>query len=97
MKTKSRTLREWVTRLRVDAVEHDGVLIYRPVPLFVIIACFLDDDILHKTYDEAVADGVGDPEDLNPGDKVQTSRLEAAILARTTDILTIRELLSIVW
>jgi len=78
-------------------VDHDEVLVFQPVPLFVLIARFISEDHMFAAYGEAIGDGVGDPEDLSPRDDAQTVRLESAILSRTDGILAIRELISVEW
>lgn len=96
MKSDSPNLRAFVRRLRPGIVEHDGVLGFRPIRLFVLAAFFVPDEDLFDAYAYAINDGCGDPEDLDPNDRTQTSRLETAILELSDPDVMIEELLTVV-
>lgn len=86
-----------MVRLRREAFTRDGVLVCRPVPLFVVIAHFLGDDVLCEAYSQAIDGGMAEMEDLDPEDEAQAARLETAIFERTTGLLGMRELASVSW
>jgi len=91
------TLRNWIKRLRRHAFEIEGVLVFEPLPLFVALAHLLDADTLCNAYGDALADRNGDPADLDADNPGQTSRLETAILSRTAELFSMRELLTVSW
>jgi hypothetical protein len=95
--TQHASLADWVRSIRRDAVLRDDVLVFKPLPLFVAIAFFIEEQQMFDCYSEAIDDGHGDPVDLDVGDQRQTSRLEDAILRRSDGLVAFRELLSIDW
>lgn len=92
----SRSLLDCARRVRPDAIQRDDVLVIAPVPLLVMAGFLLGEEELLAVYDR-VLDGEH-PDNLDPRDRAQVSRLESAILeACGSARLQIRELVSIEW
>lgn len=87
-------LREHVLGIRPHTRNKAGVLAFDPMPLFVAVTPLLDDNIF-KAIAYAVDDGHGAPEDLEPRDRRQTARLEAALIERCGDCLQVEELITV--
>ena len=91
-----RSLLDCARRVRPDAIQRDDVLIMVPVPLLVLAGCLLEQQELLAVYDQ-VLEGEH-PDNLDPRDRVQTARLESAILdACGSSRLQMRELVSVDW
>lgn len=88
------SLRDHVLMLRRDAIHRSDRLFFRPIPLFVLIAHSMEDGAIYGCIEHAIDDGYGDPEDLDPCDERQTSRLESAMLDKATS-LDVQELITI--
>ncbi|MCC6545896.1 hypothetical protein IT570_01915 [Candidatus Sumerlaeota bacterium] len=92
----SRSLLDCARRVRPDAIQRDDVLVMAPVPLLAMAGFLLEEEELLAAYDR-VLDGEH-PDNLDPRDRAQTSRLESAILeACGSARLQMRELVSIDW
>lgn len=88
------SLRDHACTLRHDAIRHGHVLFFDPIPLLVLLAHEMTDETIFGCIEHALDDGYGDPDDLDPEDERQTSRLEAAIM-ETAESFSIEELVTI--
>lgn len=91
-----RSLLDYARRVRPDAIQRDDVLVIAPLPLLVMAGFLLGEEELFTVYDR-VLDGKH-PDNLDPCDRAQTSRLESAIIdACGSARLQMRELVSVDW
>ncbi len=97
MKTGHHSLRGYIKHLRRDAIEHDGVVLIGSVPLFVLIAYFVEDALMFDAISHAIDDGDGDPVNLDAYDRRQTSRLESRVMELAEGDVTISEILNVEW
>lgn len=88
------SLHDHVLALRRDAIHRSDGIFFRPIPLFVLVAHSMENETIYRIIEHAIDDGYGDPEDLDPSDGLQTSRLETAILERA-DSFSVEELITI--
>lgn len=71
------------------------MLAFDTMPLFVAVTPLLEEEDIFDAIEHAVDDGYGAPDDLDPRDRKQTARLEAALLERCGDFLQIEELMTV--
>lgn len=88
------SLRDHVRSLRRDAIHRGDAVFFRALPLFVLLAHAMAAEVIFGCIEHAIDDGYGDPEDLDPNDERQTSRLESVIL-EVVESFSIQELLTI--
>ncbi len=88
------SLRKLILSYRPYAIRRGEALYFRQMPLFVLLAHHMEDGAISDCIEYAIDDGYGDPDDLNPRDRRQTSRFESAIF-QSIDSNSITELLTI--
>lgn len=89
------TIKNYARSLRHDAVERNGVLVFEPIPLYILAERFVSHDGFVLAVRCACRTRDGDEAVLDPQDPEHVSRMESAILDLTKDLVRLDEILRV--